>query len=38
MSRHEIHVHWIDGTLDLEGRQTTHPPDMDERYLADGWS
>jgi|RhiMetdeSRZDD1v2_1073273.scaffolds.fasta_scaffold36819_1 aminopeptidase len=32
--RHEIHVHWMEGTLDLEGRQTMHPPGMDERYIA----
>ncbi len=32
--RHEIHAHWMEGTLDLDGRQTTHPPGMDERYIA----
>ena len=32
--RHEIHVHWMEGTLDLDGRRTTHDAGMDTRYLA----
>ena len=32
--RYEIHVHWMEGTLDLDGRPTTHPPGMDERYIT----
>ena len=32
--RQEIHVHWMEGTLDLDGRPTTHPAGMDERYIA----
>ena len=32
--RREVHVHWAEGTLDFDGRQTEHPPEMDQRYLA----
>jgi hypothetical protein len=32
--RYEIHVHWMEGTLDLDGQQTTHTPAHDTQYLA----
>jgi hypothetical protein len=32
--RREIHVHWMEGTLDFDGRPAVHPQGMDQRYLA----
>jgi hypothetical protein len=33
-SRREIHVHWSDGTLDVDGAPAPHATDIDEMYLA----